>query len=278
MRATPDPLAPHQRHGAVPAGRSRTHTIRRPWPTALVPQTSQPTTLFSTQPRTTRSSSYRPLSSCRLTRCASPRRARVVAPRRNDSGPTHRRSDRDRRHRDARRRTCSDTPGAELDAEAVHRRGGAHATRPRPRPSNGDPAHRPTTSRWCPRRRLGPVGVGRPQPLSEKRAQALRGGAGRRAPAGRRRSGRRRQPLRSHHDGARLEDLLRPSLLGPLSAFAVEGNGWRQDARFMAEPGAANAVLIKSVLKRAGVTVAGASRVGLVSSPGVLVASHESRP
>ena len=43
VRAAPQPLAPHQ-HDPPAMGRSRTRTVRRPWPTALVPQPSQPTT------------------------------------------------------------------------------------------------------------------------------------------------------------------------------------------------------------------------------------------
>lgn len=67
--------------------------------------------------------------------------------------------------------------------------------------------------------------------------------------------------------------------VGPLSALAVDGNRWRRDAEYLANPVPGNVDRFRIALQRAGVGVVGPNAIGPApASPGELVASHQSRP
>jgi serine-type D-Ala-D-Ala carboxypeptidase/endopeptidase (penicillin-binding protein 4) len=53
-----------------------------------------------------------------------------------------------------------------------------------------------------------------------------------------------------------------PGEVGPLSAFAVNGNSWRADAGYLADPSGGNLQALRTALSRAGVTVTGPLTVG----------------
>lgn len=71
----------------------------------------------------------------------------------------------------------------------------------------------------------------------------------------------------SRYDRARLAPGWKPSFVplevGPLSAFAVNGNAWRRDPAFLADPVPANLAAFRTLLFRAGVGVPGAAASGV---------------
>ncbi|MCW2599611.1 MAG: D-alanyl-D-alanine carboxypeptidase/D-alanyl-D-alanine-endopeptidase [Frankiales bacterium] len=69
-----------------------------------------------------------------------------------------------------------------------------------------------------------------------------------------------------------------PAESGPLSALAVDHNGWRTDPAFLADPAVANLARFRTMLARHGVSVS--TRIGHAQLPtgARLVASHASGP
>ncbi len=67
-----------------------------------------------------------------------------------------------------------------------------------------------------------------------------------------------------------------PDDAGPLSALAVDGNQWRRDKAFLADPAAANTALFQQLLAKHGVTVS--ARIGRAHVPAGarVVAEHSS--
>lgn len=65
----------------------------------------------------------------------------------------------------------------------------------------------------------------------------------------------------SRHDGMRRasgwQDWQLPAHTGPMSAFMVDGNRWRADPAFLADPSLGNAELLRQALAARGTTVAG---------------------
>jgi serine-type D-Ala-D-Ala carboxypeptidase/endopeptidase (penicillin-binding protein 4) len=87
----------------------------------------------------------------------------------------------------------------------------------------------------------------------------------------------------TRYDRARDAPGWKPSFLpdesGPLSAIVVDGNRWRRDAAFLADPTLANVDRFRIALQRAGVTVDGPSAVGPPpAGDGDEVAGHDSPP
>jgi D-alanyl-D-alanine carboxypeptidase/D-alanyl-D-alanine-endopeptidase (penicillin-binding protein 4) len=67
-----------------------------------------------------------------------------------------------------------------------------------------------------------------------------------------------------------------PTHVGPLSALAVDGNAWRRDAAFLADPVSANLAKFRALLVKAGVGVPGASRIGRADADSDVIAVHRS--
>ncbi|MDQ3943821.1 MAG: D-alanyl-D-alanine carboxypeptidase/D-alanyl-D-alanine-endopeptidase, partial [Actinomycetota bacterium] len=69
-----------------------------------------------------------------------------------------------------------------------------------------------------------------------------------------------------------------PAYIGPLSALVVDGNRYRRDAEFVADPVTSNVALFRKALSRHGVRVLGADGTGRAPATGRVVASLSSEP
>jgi serine-type D-Ala-D-Ala carboxypeptidase/endopeptidase (penicillin-binding protein 4) len=86
----------------------------------------------------------------------------------------------------------------------------------------------------------------------------------------------------TRHDGERRasgwQDWQIPAYTGPLSAFMVDGNRWRSDPAFLADPALANADLLRSALGRRGIEMSGSTVYAGAPVTGTVVASLASAP
>ena len=69
-----------------------------------------------------------------------------------------------------------------------------------------------------------------------------------------------------------------PGEVGPLSAFAVNGNSWRADPGYLADPSGGNLQALRTAFASAGVTVTGPLTVGRSPAQQHLLASVSSQP
>jgi D-alanyl-D-alanine carboxypeptidase/D-alanyl-D-alanine-endopeptidase (penicillin-binding protein 4) len=69
-----------------------------------------------------------------------------------------------------------------------------------------------------------------------------------------------------------------PNESGPLSALAVDRNGWRRDRAYVADPAFPATLLFRDYLKAEGVTVRGATRRGIRPADAATVATRTSGP
>lgn len=70
-----------------------------------------------------------------------------------------------------------------------------------------------------------------------------------------------------------------PDDVGTLSAFAVDGNIWRTDPGFYADPAMGNLELFRTLLGESGITVAGSNKLGRPEgTPNATLAMHDSAP
>ncbi len=67
-----------------------------------------------------------------------------------------------------------------------------------------------------------------------------------------------------------------PVFAGPLSAFALDSNKWRDDPSYLENPVAANAGRLRAALKAAGIEVDGPTRLAHVPKAGTVIVAQES--
>jgi D-alanyl-D-alanine carboxypeptidase/D-alanyl-D-alanine-endopeptidase (penicillin-binding protein 4) len=87
----------------------------------------------------------------------------------------------------------------------------------------------------------------------------------------------------TRYDRARSAPGWKPGWLGdevmPLSSLFVDGNRWRRDGAFLADPTLPNLGRFRVALERAGITIAGPDALGPAPAlPGQLITSHDSAP
>jgi len=69
-----------------------------------------------------------------------------------------------------------------------------------------------------------------------------------------------------------------PNFVGPVSALAVDGNTWRTDPEYLADPAVRNLGAFRAALAARGITVVGGERIGNAPDPTATVASVRSPP